>query len=326
MITIREIAKIAGVSHATVSMVINSRKGPSEEVRKKILEIVRETGYVPNIGARNLVMKKNDTVGIFLLNFPENREDRMFYYYGELLQEIMIEMKEKGYNLMFYTDKDKTREFVSYSDICREQNLRTAIFLGMNSEDPNIKSLKELQKTQIILFDIEAESENYNCIISDSKTGIEEMLRELKNSGKKSLAVIKGKNNTKVNTEDKMEHLEKVSKELGLKIDYFPGDFYKKSGYKVGKIISHEKYDSIFAMNDAMAIGVHEAFKERGIKKESKISLIGFDNLAITSYIAPNLSSIAHNNIEIIKHIFQIMENNESNKKVFVPTQFIKRT
>ncbi|MGL5050973.1 MAG: LacI family DNA-binding transcriptional regulator [Fusobacteriaceae bacterium] len=322
MVTIREIAKIAGTSHATVSMAINNKKGPSEEVRKKILKIVKETGYVPNVGARNLVMKKNDTVGIFLLNFPEKREDRMFYYYGELLQEIMIEMKEKGYNLMFYTDKDKTKEFVSYSNICREQNLRTAIFLGMNSEDPNIESLKELKKTQIILFDIEAQSENYNCIISDSKTGIEEMLKEFKDSGKKTLAVIKGKINTRIATEDKIKNLEKISKKLGLEIDYFPGDFYKKSGYEVGKIISPDEYDSVFAMNDAMAIGVHEAFKERGIST----NVIGFDNLAITEYIAPNISSIAHNNIEIIKNIFQIMEKNESNKKVFVPTEFKKRT
>ncbi|MGL6064140.1 MAG: LacI family DNA-binding transcriptional regulator [Fusobacteriaceae bacterium] len=321
MITIREIGKIAGVSHATVSMVINNKKGPSEEIRKKILKIVEETGYVPNMGARNLVMKKNDVVGIFLLNFPEKKEDRMFYYYGELLQDIMIEMKEKGYNLLFYTDKDKTREFVSYSTICKEQNLRTAIFLGMNSEDPNIESLKNLKNTQIIFFDFEAPSENYNCIISDSRTGIEEMLRDLKNSGKNSLAVIKGKNNIKIATEDKIEHLNKVSKELGVKIDYYSGDFYKESGYKVGKIISPDKHDSVFAMNDAMAIGVHEAFKERGIE----LTVIGFDNLVITEYIASNLSSIAHNNHEIIKNIFLLMKNNETNKKILIPTQFIKR-
>lgn len=152
------------------------------------------------------------------------------------------------------------------------------------------------------------------------------MLTDFKKSGNKKLAVVKGRSGTKITTEGKIKHLDKFSKELGLELDYYPGDFYKKSGYKVGKIISPENYDSIFAMNDAMAIGVHEAFKERGIKKERKIPLIGFDNLAITGYIAPNLSSIAHDNAEIIKHIFQIMENNESNKKVFVPTKYIKRT
>ncbi|MGL4945966.1 MAG: LacI family DNA-binding transcriptional regulator, partial [Fusobacteriaceae bacterium] len=64
MVTIKKIAEIAGVSHATVSMVINNRKGPSQVLREKIKKIIEETGYVPNIGARNLVMKKGSNVGI----------------------------------------------------------------------------------------------------------------------------------------------------------------------------------------------------------------------------------------------------------------------
>jgi len=81
--TIKKIAELAGVTHATVSMVLNNKPGPSEAMKEKILKIVEEVGYVPDMNARNLAKGKNNTIGIFLLNFPERKEDRIFYYYME---------------------------------------------------------------------------------------------------------------------------------------------------------------------------------------------------------------------------------------------------
>ncbi|MGL5578502.1 MAG: LacI family DNA-binding transcriptional regulator, partial [Fusobacteriaceae bacterium] len=204
MVTIKKIAEIAGVSHATVSMVINNRKGPSQVLREKIKKIIEETGYVPNIGARNLVMKKGSNVGIFLLNFPEKKEDRLFYYYIELLEDIMLKMREKGYTLLFYTDRDRTRREISYADYCREQNLMSAIFLGMDYDDPNLEELKKLQSTQVIMFDLETGGE-YNTIISDSSSGISEMMECLERNGKKRLAVVTGSMDSIISTQKKMD-------------------------------------------------------------------------------------------------------------------------
>ena len=81
--TIKKIAELAGVTHATVSMVLNNKPGPSEAMKEKILKIVDEVGYVPDINARNLARGKNNTIGIFLLKFPQKkgkkRKLEMFY-------------------------------------------------------------------------------------------------------------------------------------------------------------------------------------------------------------------------------------------------------
>lgn len=322
MVTIKEIAKMAGVSHATVSMVINRKKGPSQAVREKIEKIIEEIGYVPNIGARNLVMKKGSNIGIFLLNFPEKREDRLFYYYIELLEDIMLKMREKGYTLLFYTDKDRTRREISYTDYCREQNLMSAIFLGMNYDDPNLEELKKLESTQVIMFDLETGGE-YSTIISDSSSGIREMMEHLEKENKKRLAVITGTMDSLVSTVGKIEMIKEIGKEKGFEIEFFQGDFYKESGYEVGKNIDYTKFDTIFAMNDAMAVGVIEAFRERNIKIPEDIGVIGYDNMLFTDYITPKLSSISHDGEGITEALFQMIENEDRNIIKKIKTKFI---
>ena len=322
--TIKKIAELAGVTHATVSMVLNNKPGPSEAMKEKIMKIVEETGYVPDMNARNLAKGKNNTLGIFLLNFPEKKADRIFYYYMEFLQDTMIEARKRGYTLLFYTDEDKTRHKVSYAEFCREQNLKTAIFLGMHKEDENLEELKKLKTTQVILFDIE-ETKNCNTIISDSYQGIFEMFQYLKENNRRKLAVITGTKNAEIATQKKLREIKRFSEEFSIDIEYFEGDFYSKSGYEIGKNIEVEKFDSIFAMNDAMAIGVVEGLKERGIEVPKDIIVIGFDNLAVTEVMKPDLPSIAHDNMKIIEAIFKIIKHEKEMQQIFISTKFIKK-
>lgn len=324
MVTIKEIAKLAGVSHATVSMVINGKKGPGEEVRERVKRIVDETGYVPNMGARNLVMKKGSNVGIFLLNFPEKREDRLFYYYTELMGELVLKMREHGYTILFYTDKDGTRGHISYADYCREQNLMCAIFLGMNYDDPNLKELKNLTSTQIIMFDLVTGGE-YNTIISNSDSGIMDMISHLESQGKNRLAVVTGTGDSLISTVKKAEYLKKLGREKNFLVEFLEGNFYKKSGYEIGKKLNVTKYDAVFAMNDAMGIGVVEALKERRIRIPEDISVIGYDNMLFTDYTTPKLSSIAHDNREICEKLFEIIKSGAKNREVHVETKFISK-
>lgn len=320
--TIKQIAELAGVTHATVSMVLNNKPGPSEAMKEKIMKIVEEIGYVPNINARNLATGTNNTLGVFLLNFPRDKKDRIFYYYMEFLQDTMIEARKRGYTLLFYTDEDKTRHKISYAEFCREQNLKSAIFLGMHKEDENLIELKKLRTTQIILFDIE-ETSNCNTIISDSYNGIHEMFFYLKGRNSRNLAVICGTENAEISTKKKIKELNSFSKEFGIGIDYYWGDFYINSGYEIGKTIDISKYDTIFAMNDAMAIGAINALSERGVSVPNDIEVIGFDHLAVTSVMNPHIPSIAHDNIKIIGAIFDIVRDGKKIHQVMIPTKFI---
>lgn len=324
MITIKEIAKMAGVSHATVSMVINNKKGPGEKIREKINGIIEETGYVPNLGARNLVMKKNNSIGIFLLNFPEKREDRLFYYYTELFEEIMFQAKENGYTLLFYTDRDRSEAKISYADYCRENNLKSAIFLGMSYSDPNLEELKNLKDTQVIMFDRDIDGE-YNRIISDSSSGIDQMLDYFKKNNLKRVAVVKGTMDSKISTLSKIETLENLKDRYGIETNFYQGNFYRESGYNIGKKIDAERYDVIFAMNDAMAIGVMEGLKERNIKIPEEIKIVGYDNLLVTDYNTPKLATIAHNNKGITEALFELIKSSAKNEKRVIETEFIPK-
>ena len=321
--TIKKIAELAGVTHATVSMVLNNKPGPSEAMKEKILKIVDEVGYVPDINARNLARGKNNTIGIFLLKFPQKKEDRIFYYYMELLQETMMEARKRGYTLLFFTDEDTTRHRVSYAEFCREQNLKTALFLSINKHDKNMAELQNLKTTQIILFDVE-ETENCNTIISDSYQGIKEMFEYFKEKNKKNIAIITGSEESGIATKKKIKEIDYFSKEFQINVEYYEGNFFMKSGYKIAKKIDTQKFDVIFAMNDAMAVGAMNALIERGIKVPEDIEIIGFDNLAVTSLIKPKLPSIAQDNLKIVEAFFKIIGNEDQIHKIMIPTKFIK--
>lgn len=322
--TIKKIAQLAGLTHATVSMVLNDKPGPSLDTKEKVLKIARELGYVPNINARNLVKGTSNTLGVFLLNFPQEKKDRIFYYYMEFFQDLIIEARKKGYNILFYTDQDNTRSKISYAEFCIEQNLKSAIFLGMNKEDKNLESLKKLKSTQIILFDIE-ETKNCNTIISDSYQGIEEMFYFLLKKNVKNLAIISGVDNAEIATQKKIKELNYFSKKSKINIQYFQGDFLYESAYKIGKAINMENYEAIFAMNDAMGIGFSDALKERGLVINKDYILIGFDNLSISEIINPKMHSIAHDNLKITESIFNIIKQKDKFQQIFVPTRFIKK-
>lgn len=322
--TIKKIAQLAGLTHATVSMVLNDKPGPSLDTKEKVLKIAKELGYVPNINARNLVKGTSNTLGVFLLNFPQEKKDRIFYYYMEFFQDLIIEARKKGYNILFYTDQDNTRSKISYAEFCIEQNLKSAIFLGMNKEDENLESLKKLKNTQIILFDIE-ETKNCNTIISDSYQGIEEMFYFLLKKNVKNLAIISGVDNAEIATQKKIKELNYFSKKSKINIQYFQGDFLYESAYKIGKAINMENYEAIFAMNDAMGIGFSDALKERGLVINKDYILIGFDNLSISEIINPKMHSIAHDNLKITESIFNIIKQKDKFQQIFVPTRFIKK-
>jgi len=322
--TIKKIAEVAGVTHATVSMVLNKKPGPSSKMREKITKIAKELGYVPNINARNLAKKESNNIGLFLLNYPRRKEDRIFYYYMEFFQDIMIEARKRGYTLLFFTDEDGTREKLSYFELCVEQNLKSAIFLGMDRSDENYNELKRLKDTQVILFDIE-ENEDFNTVISDSSTGIKEMFLELEKMSVKKLAVVKGLEKAKITTQKKINEIDRLAKKHNIVTTYYQGDFFKESGYRVGKVLNYKNYDAIFAMNDAMAVGVIEGLSEREVNIPDDISVIGFDNLLTTELLKPKLTTIAHDNKKIIEEIFNIVRKKSRSSEVLVPTNFIKK-
>lgn len=322
--TIKKIADLAGLTHATVSMVLNNKPGPSLKTKEKVLKIANELGYVPDINARNLAKGTSNTLGVFLLNFPENKKDRIFYYYMEFFQDLIIEARKKGYNILFYTDQDNTRSKISYAEFCREQNLKTAIFLGMNKEDENLECLKKLKTTQVILFDIE-DTKNCNTIISDSSQGIKEMYNFLLNKKVENLAIISGTENAEIATQKKIKELNYFSKKAKINIDYFQGDFLYNSAYEIGKNININNYEAVFAMNDAMAVGFADALRDRGFSPQNDYILIGFDNLAVTEIISPKIHSIAHDNLKIIESIFDIISHKEKMQQIFVPTKFIEK-
>ena len=322
--TIKNIANLAGVTHATVSMVLNNRPGPSEAMREKILKIVEEVGYVPDINARNLAMGKNNTLGIFILNFPKDKKERMFYYYMDFLEEVMIETKKRGYTLLIFTDQDETRDEISYADICIEQKLRVALFLGLHKEDKNLEALEKLKATKVILFDL-METKNFNTITSESYMGIKEMFDYLGKKEIKKLAVIKGRETAEISTIKKKNEIDMFAKNMGIAVEYFKGNFLYNDGYKVGKNLIVNDFDCLFAMNDAMAIGAIDALRERGFSVPEDIKVVGFDNLAIMDIIKPRIPSIAHDTHELIESIFKIIENSKGTQQITIPTQFIEK-
>lgn len=282
MIGIKEIAKRAGVSPATVSNVLNGKKNVSEEVRNRVLEICKEIDYTPNISGKALKSQSSKTI---LFNFSDF--DRHFYL--KIIQGINDYAASKGYDLLICTSRNYEK-YMNRSLSCG------CIMLDVNSSD-NIIIKKAKDNYPIILLDRIIDAPNVKSMLVNNYAPQKELVDGLIKKGCRRFAFLGG-----VDTLDNKERYKATCdalKENGLSIrrdDYYTGDFTERSGYQAAKLLMLTEHlpDALICANDDMAMGALKAFRENGVKVPEEISVTGFDDtetariVGLTTIQVPN--------------------------------------
>lgn len=281
-----DVAKHCGVSHQTVSRVLNNHPNVSQKTRDQVLRSMEVLGYRPNLVARALVTGKSATIGVL-------SHDTTLYGPASTLHAVQSAAREKGYKTSILSLKTPDKESI----ISGISELMNEGVDGIVIIAPQIKSTNEISdligRFPAVLVENES-SESLPSVNIDQQFGASEVTKHLVSLGHKKIAHITGARDW-YETKMRLKGFKKALTSSKLETSFvWEGDWSAKSGYERTKeIIKNKEITAIFAGNDAMALGALKAISEAGLKVPLNISLVGFDDLPESRYLTPALTTVS---------------------------------
>lgn len=285
--TIKEVAKQAGVSIATVSRVFNNSNLVNQKTVERVRNIAQSLHYVPNASARSLSRRKSDTFGMIL-------PDLFGEFFSEVIRGADQTAQKYSYNVLLSSSHNNQDE------IEEALNVMKGRVDGIIIMSPNISAdtlHNNLPKSlPVILLNCVIEDDSVDSIVIDNFNGAYQITDHIIKHGHKRIAVIKGAKGNYEADERLRGYRRAVAKgkcEVSDSLE-FEGDFSEESGYIIAEeIVSTVPYPTaVFASNDSMAIGALKAFHDNGVVVPDDIALIGFDDIPISRYVKPSLSTV----------------------------------
>jgi len=297
-ITLKDVSKLAGVSPATASLVLNNHKGVSEKAKKKVLDAALKLGYRPNFLARGLIKGKTNTV---LLCAFIKEQSKLSTFYGKLINSLLTAVSSHEYYLQivvkgeFYSGYplDKRSAFL---DIAHNRLFEGLVIL---SHWPiHYSEVSDLVKENFpfVIVNQKVEGEGVSYVDIDHYGGSKAAINYLIQKGHQRIAHIRGP----------IEHLHAQERYrafvdtllehgLSLKKEYIvEGNFRRLSGrIAMEKLLETKPYPTaIYAANDKMAIGALQVAKERGLIVPQDLDIVGFDGIEAVKYTDPPLPTV----------------------------------
>lgn len=294
MATIRDLAKRAGVSVATVSRVLNNYPDVSEETKERVNALVRELNYRPSAAARSLVTRRSNVIGVFFL---QDHMQAMLLH--PFFQEVIVGFKRAvgtaGFDLLFFTNQSPGQEDFTYTRRCRHHNVDGVVLMGVSRHDPGMVELAN-SGIPCMCIDVDILGKRTGYVISDNRGGARTAVRHLVSLGHKRIGLINGSTATPVGHDRFLGYREALDEaRLPYVANYvMEDDFTWEHGYaSMRKLLAlAAPPTAVFAAADHTAMGAIKAIQEQGLRVPDDIALIGFDDIQIASMVHPALSTI----------------------------------
>ena len=324
-VTIKDVAREAKVSVASVSRVLNGSTAVTEATRKNVLNVVERMRYVPNVGARYLSTKQTNTIGVVL-------PDLYGEFFSELIRGIDAAARERNLHLLVSSAHGNAEEAAS---VVRAMSGRVDGLIVMSPHvGASFLASNLPQSLPTVLLNTKINSTTYSSINVDNYSGAFAMMRHLVENGYKRIAMISG-------PENNFEAQERLRGYQDALTQYLPkqatqilkGDFSEESGYRAGRQLQSlaVQPEAIFAANDMMAIGCLFALTEAGISVPNQIALVGFDDIPIARFVSPPLTTVRVRMAEMggraLEQLAFVIENPKMTKQIdlVVKTELIIR-
>ena len=281
--TIKDVARAAGVSVASVSRAMNGATNVLPETRQRILDAARQLRFTPSGAARSLITRRTDTIGALL---PDLHGE----YFSELIRGIDQAARARGLHLLVSSSHGNADEAAA---ALRAMNGRVDGLLVMSPHaDAEFLSHNLPGSLPAVLINTMIDLPGHAAFAVDNFGGARAMTRHLVATGRKRIAFIGGPPANR----EAQERLRgyRAGLRAGMRESIFDGDFTEAAGAGAGRRIAQAKQrpDAVFAANDMMAIGCLAALGEAGLRVPDDIALAGFDDIPIARYLAPALTTI----------------------------------
>lgn len=325
-VTIRDVAREADVSVATVSRYLNQSARVSEEVTQRIERAIADLNYVPHAAARHLATQKTRVIGLLLTNMHND-------FFAPLVSGIEAVVQQEGYNLLVATHRADIKPDVQLP--IGAHNTDGMIIFADSLSDDDIISLHRSGFPMVLIHrssppdyqipSVTIENKNATCRLVDHLITVH---------GKQKILFVRGP----INQED--SHWRELGyrqalQENNLEVDMnlvISGEFEREIAYQeMTKFLvnGHPEFDAVFTGDDDSAIGVINALLEAGYRVPDDISVAGFDDLRLSAFLTPPLTTVCAPT-EVVgrtaaKHLFDFLAGKDVDPITLLPTEIVIR-
>jgi LacI family transcriptional regulator len=331
--TIRELARLSGVSVGTVSRALNGYTDVSPETRERVIRLARELDYTPAAAARTLVTQRSHVIGVFL-ETGVGRPDLQHPFFHEVLVGFKDCIGSEGYDLLLFASERPGNGYGDHSYLkrCRHHNVDGAVLIGVSPEDEELRRLLR-SELPCVGVDVELSGTCTGYVMSDNVAGAITAVRHLHGLGHRRIATITGLLDTKPGV-DRLRGYREESQRLGLgyRDEYVAyGDYYFESGQSAARrlLALDEPPTAIFAASDMMAIGVIRAAAEAGLRIPGDLSVVGFDDIQIAQHMHPPLTTLAQDKpglgVAAARALLRQVDGADTAEPVTLPVELVVR-
>ncbi|WP_297422257.1 LacI family DNA-binding transcriptional regulator [Clostridium sp.] len=324
-VTIKDIAKIANVSHTTVSRALNNSPYINEETKVKIKALAKELNYVPNYSAKSLVLLKSYVIGVFFSSITEGTSDTFFHEIIKGINKVI----DKEYNLVIRGIDD-----YKYSHPIDNKNFDGIIVVSQSkSDDKFIETILE-KNIPTVVINRNIDKDGLVNIMSDDTKGVYEAVNYLIKNNHEKIALIQGNKEFESTVYRKKGYIKALEdNNIPINENYIiSGRYDLLSGYEnMKKLLKLEdKPTAVFCANDDIGVGAMKAVFEEGLSVPEDISIIGFDDSNFCNYVTPPLTSVRKDSLSMSQYgginLLNLIKNKEVPKeKVYIQSKLVIR-
>lgn len=321
MAGIREVARLAGVSPATVSRVMNGTAHVEEEKRRRVQKVIEETGFKPNEVARALFKRSSRVIGVIV-------PDIVNPFFNEMAKAIEGEAYRQGYRMMLCCSENRAEKERESIRILVQMNADGIILMTNNEEvEQDVKA----SAIPVVLLDRQLpRSCGIACIQADNYEGGKLAAEYLIRCGCRQLINVCGPRRFS-SARQRYLGYEEVCRRYGREIRTLECEYSFEAGVQAGKEILERwpEADGIMACDDMVAAAICKVLKKAGRQIPDEVQLIGFDGVAFGTMFAPELTTVAQPIDEMgkaaVEWIIHYVEEKEIGKDQIFPVHLVKR-
>lgn len=291
----KEVAKLAGVSEATVSRVLNGVGPIKETTRQRVLEAAKQLNYELNAIASSFARGKSGNLGVVLPYLPKVHLFSTFYF-SEILGGIGEAVRAKGYGLLLLF-RDPAVVF-DYASLFRTQRVDACLVLGcsaMPSEREGVQRIAS-ERLPFCVMDQRFDDFTVSMVAADHEQGSYDAVKHLLDKGCKNIGFLNGAPQYS-NSTDRLTGYRNALRDAGIEYDaslVYAGNYSRTSGRAAAATVFEHlgRLDALFVANDRMAIGLMQGLRERGCVLPEDLPIVGYDDSDAASLTEPPLTTV----------------------------------
>lgn len=294
--TIRDVAKVAGVSPSTVSRVLNGRGPVRESTRRQVEEAIRRLRYAPHPAARDLRLKSGHLLGLIISNLT-------FPFFGEVLKGVVETATARGYGVLLADSEGRLRRELELLEEVRRRGCRASLLIT-SAYRPEHALVLRRSGMPVVLASAHVADPEVPCVGVDNAAAAFELMQHLLAQGHRRIGIIRGPLDDPVTSGERLKGCRLALQGAGLPWDETlveEGDFSIRGGREAAErlLARGVAMTALFAFSDEMAMGALQALRRAGLRVPEDVALAGFDDLPLAEGLEPPLTTIAQPKGEI---------------------------